>query len=99
MFVVNQTGIGIPQVRDVRVRDNYSFVDLDPAIVETVLGKMNGLEHEGRTVKAELARKQRGEAAPAASPAAAPAATGGSPEGGSAPAPSTSPEGGTDGNG
>ena len=64
MFVVQNAGIEIPQVRDVRVRDGYSFVDVDPVVVEKILAGVNGKEVAGRPVKAEIARRQRGDPPP-----------------------------------
>ena len=77
LFVVNAAGIDVGQILDVRVRDNYSFVDVAPAVADDVIAKVTGKEHEGRPVKAELARKQRGEAPDAPAAAAAAAATDG----------------------
>jgi len=78
LFVVNNAGIDVNQVVDVRVRDGYSFVDVHPSVVDTVLAGVNGKEHDGRAVKAELARKQRGEetsATPSPAPAGEPGDT------------------------
>ena len=61
LFVVNSAGIDVNQVVDVRVRDGYSFVDVHPSVVDAVLTGVNGKEHDGRAVKAEVARKQRGD--------------------------------------
>lgn len=76
LFVVDNSGIDVNQVVDVRVRDGYSFVDVHPSVVDKVLGAVNGKEHDGRAVKAELARKQRGDDAPAGAPVATPAPAG-----------------------
>lgn len=77
LFVVNNAGIDVNQVIDVRVRDGYSFVDVTPSVADAVIAGVSGKEHDGRVVKVELARKQRGEeTAPAtAAPAGEPAAT------------------------
>lgn len=61
LWAVEQSGVDVAQVKDVRVRDGYSFLDLDPAIADRVIAACNGKEHAGRAVKAELARKQRGD--------------------------------------
>lgn len=78
LFVVTHAGVDVNQIVDVRVRDGYSFVDVAPAVADTIIAAVNGKEHEGRAVKVELARKQRGEGdakpAPAGDAAPEPAA-------------------------
>lgn len=78
LFVVSHAGVDVNQIVDVRVRDGYSFVDVAPAVADTIIAAVNGKEHEGRAVKVELARKQRGEGdakpAPAGDAAPEPAA-------------------------
>ena len=56
LFMVGAAGIDVSQVKDVRVRDTYSFVDVDTGIADAVIAKVNGAEHDGKKIKVELAR-------------------------------------------
>ncbi len=62
LFVVETAGIDVNSVRDVRVRDGYSFLDVDPAKAERIVQSVNGKERQGRSVKVELARARPGTA-------------------------------------
>ncbi len=77
LWVVEQSAIDVAQIKDVRVRDGYSFLDLDPAIADKVIESCNGKERDGRAVKAEVARKQRGDESQPAAPGEPPAPAGG----------------------
>jgi len=55
---VTETNIG-----DIRTMDNYSFINVDPAVEEIIISAMHGLDFKGRVLAVNRARK-KGDPAP-----------------------------------
>jgi hypothetical protein len=62
--LISQTaGIDRDRIGEIRVLDNYSFVQLFSEDAETVIEKLNGLEYRGRNLSVSYSRKKDDEAA------------------------------------
>lgn len=64
-LLADTPGIQPEHIGDVRTMDNYCFIVVDPAIEETAISALNGLDFKGRVLAANRARK-KGEPAPIA---------------------------------
>jgi hypothetical protein len=62
--LLDTPGVSSEQVGDIRTMDNYSFIVVDPAVEDTVISALDGLDFKGRILAANRARK-KGEPAPA----------------------------------
>ena len=46
------------QIYDIKILDNYSFVEVDAALGEQAIGKLSGIEFKGRKLTVNYARKR-----------------------------------------
>jgi len=58
-------GVTEDRIGDIRTMDNYSFIEVDPAVEEAVIAALDGTDYKGRTLAVNRARK-KGEPAPVA---------------------------------
>jgi hypothetical protein len=57
-LIVDTAKLTIDSIGDVRVFDNYSFVDIDPQKVSTVITSLDGSEFRGRRLSVGPAKKR-----------------------------------------
>ena len=53
------------QIGDIRTMDNYSFINIDPAIEETAIRVLGGTEYKGRLLTVNRAKKKEDQASQA----------------------------------
>lgn len=61
-LIIDVGGLGPESIGDVRAFDNYSFVDVDPKKVETLVSALDGYEYRGRKLSVGPAKKRDGQA-------------------------------------
>lgn len=59
-LLIQQAGISKEQLGDIKVLDNYSFVDVEKKVAEQVIKKMEGFQLKGRPLKVNYAKKKEG---------------------------------------
>ena len=51
-------GISPDQIGEIRIMDNYSFVEVERSIADTLIQKLSGEEYRGRKLNVDYARKK-----------------------------------------
>ncbi len=54
----NIDGISAEQIGEIRIMDNYSFVEVDRGVADTLIQKLSGEEYRGRKLNVDYARKK-----------------------------------------
>ena len=51
---------GRSQIQDIKILDNYSFVEVEATLGERAIKELSGIEFKGRTLAVNYARKREG---------------------------------------
>ena len=57
---VSRLGLDRSQIREVKVLESYSFIEVDSSVAETAIAKLTGTELKGRKLTVNHARKKEG---------------------------------------
>jgi len=62
-LLVSSGGISKSDVGDIKILDNYSFVEVDEKVAAAVIGRLDGMEFRGRGLTVNFAKKREDRAA------------------------------------
>ncbi len=57
-LLVSAGGLGKTEIGDIKILDNYSFVEVDEKAAAAVIGRLDGMEYRGRNLTVNFAKKR-----------------------------------------